>query len=586
MALERIAPLRTQTDAELAALGPAPSAMSPAHLLREIADQVAVKWVPPFPPLVVPVSDGAWGSKAWSARQTDTRAAFDSWFADFTHPQHSFYWGEIERVINSAFNNGTPMKTVRFMRASHTVVAAVKDVYHSALVRVMPRLHAVSDTELDRLLGSDGGTNVSGVTQTVAGMMMVHCVAPAFNVVAALHLGPNDLVEAPAAAAQRAALEVRRQRLEDAHGTISNFGANTGWWRERRVNEGAEHMAAAAREAERVAVAAREAGRMAAAARDAERVAAAAWKGGAPSTSAPSSSASAARALVNEHLLHEVGGIGAEMVRREYDIAAFADAEAALGQGVHRVEIEEAGGSERVAAVALEAVEVRARAVIAPLLGMGAVERKLFDSLRSSNRFSSFELKAGSWGLRSEGMRILANALRSGAAPHLMTLNVGNSKIGADGARALATALVSLPQLTTLNVSWNSIGVDGARALATALVSLPHLTMLHVSDNNIGVDGARALVSALISVPQLTSLNLNNNSIGVDGARSLAVALGSVPQLTTLDVGGNSIGDDGARALAAALVSVPQLTTLDVNCNSIGVDGERVLRAAFPLIKV
>ena len=52
---------------------------------------------------------------------------------------------------------------------------------------------------------------------------------------------------------------------------------------------------------------------------------------------------------------------------------------------------------------------------------------------------------------------MLVNALGSGAAPQLTTLDVSNGIFGTDGARALASALASVPQLTSLEVSSNSM---------------------------------------------------------------------------------------------------------------------------------
>ena len=85
-----------------------------------------------------------------------------------------------------------------------------------------------------------------------------------------------------------------------------------------------------------------------------------------------------------------------------------------------------------MAVAAREAVEVRARAAIAPLLGMGAVGRKLHDSLSSNNPTSMSELNVGGRDLGSEEMRMLSNALRNGAAPQLAILNVSSNNIGAD----------------------------------------------------------------------------------------------------------------------------------------------------------
>ena len=103
---------------------------------------------------------------------------------------------------------------------------------------------------------------------------------------------------------------------------------------------------------------------------------------------------------------------------------------------------------------------------------------------------------------------------------------VGLSKIGAEGALAIAEALKVNAVLTLLRFDDDNIGVDGAKAIAEALKVNAVLTTLYITNNNIGDEGAIAIAEALKVNSGLTFLDLgNNNNIGVDGAKAIAEAL-------------------------------------------------------------
>ena len=72
-------------------------------------------------------------------------------------------------------------------------------------------------------------------------------------------------------------------------------------------------------------------------------------------------------------------------------------------------------------------------------------------------------------------------------------LELYGNKIGAEGAKALSTALPMMTSLVTLDLGYNSIGADGAKALSTALPMMTSLVTLYLSGNSIGDDGAKAL---------------------------------------------------------------------------------------------
>ena len=107
--------------------------------------------------------------------------------------------------------------------------------------------------------------------------------------------------------------------------------------------------------------------------------------------------------------------------------------------------------------------------------------------------------------------------------------------------------------LTELGLYSNRIGAEGAKALATALQTNSSLSTLYLGNNEIGDEGAQALATALHTNSSLSSLSLGYNQIGAEGAQALATALQTNKTLTKLDLWNNQIGDEGAQALATAL---------------------------------
>ena len=87
----------------------------------------------------------------------------------------------------------------------------------------------------------------------------------------------------------------------------------------------------------------------------------------------------------------------------------------------------------------------------------------------------------------------------------LTALNLRYKRIGAEGARALASS-EHLRALTSLDLGYNDLGDEGARALASS-ENLRALTALALSGNHIGDEGARALASSE-NLRALTVLNL------------------------------------------------------------------------------
>jgi Ran GTPase-activating protein (RanGAP) involved in mRNA processing and transport len=142
--------------------------------------------------------------------------------------------------------------------------------------------------------------------------------------------------------------------------------------------------------------------------------------------------------------------------------------------------------------------------------------------------------------------------------------------------------------LTRWDLYNRGLGDGGAMAVAKALQLAPNssLTKLFLSDNRIGNEGAKYLADALMKNSTLIKLDLDKNCIGDDGAEALAEVLWSYDtvnntSLSYLDLHGNNIGDRGAIALAKALTHNRVLTLLRLSHNRIGEAGARALYEAL-----
>ena len=97
---------------------------------------------------------------------------------------------------------------------------------------------------------------------------------------------------------------------------------------------------------------------------------------------------------------------------------------------------------------------------------------------------------------------------------------------------------------------------------------LPHcqqLTTLDLGDNKLGPEGAKALAAQLRHCQQLTTLDLGGNELGEEGAQALAAQQQHCPQLTTQNLANNSLGDEGVAALLDSLKQPIPLETLSLH---------------------
>jgi hypothetical protein len=178
--------------------------------------------------------------------------------------------------------------------------------------------------------------------------------------------------------------------------------------------------------------------------------------------------------------------------------------------------------------------------------------------------------------LGDEGAQPIGRALLVNRA--LRVLGLARCGIGEAGASQLAVGLqADPPSLTSLRLEGNQIGAVGAAALGTALLSNTHLTELGLALNPLSPLGALELREGLRRNGALRTLDLSGCSIGDDGAVAIATALRTNSVLETLYLQNNGIGKRGALALASTLRINRALRTLNLRLNHIGAESAAVL---------
>jgi Ran GTPase-activating protein (RanGAP) involved in mRNA processing and transport len=147
---------------------------------------------------------------------------------------------------------------------------------------------------------------------------------------------------------------------------------------------------------------------------------------------------------------------------------------------------------------------------------------------------------------------------------------------------ALALALKDLREGSAEKLVLHStkIGNNGAVAVASAMRKSKNLWMLSLCDNDIGDEGAAVIAIAMTEMKSLMVLNLGNNHITDAGAKYIAAAAEECDSLVQLDLSRNRIGNEGAAALATALRRSRKMTTMSLNRNRIGDSGSKLLVAA------
>ena len=216
-----------------------------------------------------------------------------------------------------------------------------------------------------------------------------------------------------------------------------------------------------------------------------------------------------------------------------------------------------------------DCVEVRARGVGGMMEGEGEEEVD-FEQLLEEVEDEKARANA-----RDAVKKLLRND------PEEKWLSFIKKKIGFQGIRAVAPALVRNQTVETLDLDFNEIGDAGAEVLAKVLKKNQVLKSLELGWNAIGVKGAEALSKVLENNETLQILELNNNEIGDEGVKELGAALEKNQKLQTLELGNNQIRDAGAEVLGVALEKNQKLQKLRLNVNQIGSAGAKALGKAL-----
>ena len=177
-----------------------------------------------------------------------------------------------------------------------------------------------------------------------------------------------------------------------------------------------------------------------------------------------------------------------------------------------------------------------------------------------------------SWNPLGHGLIELAEHLK--CLRDLIELDLSNTELGEEEARAIARCLPHLSQLKCIDLSFNPLGL-GIIELAKHLNCLPRLTELRLLNTEMGEEEATAVARCLSSLSQLKELWLSFNPLG-HGIVELAERLKCVSNLTELLLRKTGMDKEQVSALARALKHLPKLRKLDLALNPLG-RGVRVL---------
>ena len=226
--------------------------------------------------------------------------------------------------------------------------------------------------------------------------------------------------------------------------------------------------------------------------------------------------------------------------------------------------------------------------------GMGILKLKKSEIISRHSNLDHFLLKS----LNAYSTRFGENKSRSGNkwCTSLEALDVGNNRIGSEGAAALAYGLKYCSELKSLNLLKNEIGEYYAAAIGDGLKKCGKLQTLILNDNPLQPTGSATILSALKACHNLRvlrcariSLCINfaskhelmshdrlqaqNLDINLSGIIALAQSLKCWNHLQELNICNNNINSSGAAELANGLKYNKALQILNINDNQIGADG-------------
>ena len=138
----------------------------------------------------------------------------------------------------------------------------------------------------------------------------------------------------------------------------------------------------------------------------------------------------------------------------------------------------------------------------------------------------------------------------------LQRLDLSHNKLGNEGIKVVACALMFRSQLKYLNVANCDFNIEGGYSFLGTL-GKNHTVEQCIIDNN-DLKGPKqrqkVLKDILMNNKTLKSLSLNNCNIGEAGMHLMTLSIGISPSLVSLSLAGNKIGDNGVENLINAFV--------------------------------
>jgi len=196
---------------------------------------------------------------------------------------------------------------------------------------------------------------------------------------------------------------------------------------------------------------------------------------------------------------------------------------------------------------------------------LGSSVSCLAETLQHVQRLETLELSGVL--MEEQGFSDLANSLCY--VPELKVLSVSRNSLG-PSITVLAENLNSVCGLTHLELSQTIMDEEGAKALSNGLRSLSKLEVLDISHNSLG-SAVTVIAHHLQSTPCLTELYMTNVEMGCDEATALASSLKFLQNLRMLFVGSNPL-ERGVCVLVQHLSKIPKLRNLNLANVQMGDD--------------
>lgn len=171
----------------------------------------------------------------------------------------------------------------------------------------------------------------------------------------------------------------------------------------------------------------------------------------------------------------------------------------------------------------------------------------------------------------------------------LVKLDISDNKLTKKETGILAKYFQASANLNYLNLSATTVPVDAVKELITAITSNPYLKdfSLNLGDNKLGAAGARVIGSLVEKMTNIVSLDLSENDLGDEGIASLAESFAYNSVIKHLNIQGNFKTKTKNRQ--HAIEQIIKLISNDSDChleslNIAGSKGAELKNDLIPLI--